>query len=177
MDDMVQMPSFSGALYATSLIQVLDTGTCNHLLLLICERAFGVGIFDPTLGGDPVLFSTSSGSTRTLPFTSWYFRRWVLFQKLSRCSAASTSSATSSSRSARLRLHCSASSYGDTTCSPVARAPWRVSSLVPLPLRSASRPPSRSSNWLATMYRGSIRLGYSNALRDEPSSSSSLSVD
>ena len=52
-----KMPLFLWGLYATSLIQVLATPVLAiTLLLLICERAFGVGGLDPTLGGDPVLF-------------------------------------------------------------------------------------------------------------------------
>ncbi len=52
-----RLPLFAWALYATSLIQVLATPVIAiTLLLLICERAFGIGIFDPALGGDPVLF-------------------------------------------------------------------------------------------------------------------------
>ena len=48
---------FIWALYATSIIQVLATPVLAiTLLMLILERAFGVGIFDPRLGGDPVLF-------------------------------------------------------------------------------------------------------------------------
>ncbi len=48
---------FSWALYATSIIQVLATPVLAiTLLLLILERAFGLGIFDAKLGGDPVLF-------------------------------------------------------------------------------------------------------------------------
>ena len=44
-------------LYATSLIQVLATPVIAiTLLLLITERTMGIGIFDPALGGDPVLF-------------------------------------------------------------------------------------------------------------------------
>jgi cytochrome c oxidase subunit 1 len=44
-------------LYATALIQVLATPVLGiTLLLLAVERTFGVGIFDPALGGDPVLF-------------------------------------------------------------------------------------------------------------------------
>src|SRR5262249_23952006 len=43
--------------YATALIQVLATPVLAiTLLLLIFERFFGAGIFDPKLGGDPVLF-------------------------------------------------------------------------------------------------------------------------
>ncbi|MEZ4386031.1 MAG: cytochrome c oxidase subunit I [Candidatus Krumholzibacteriia bacterium] len=52
-----QMPLMLWALYATALIQVLATPVLAiTLLLLIAERALGIGIFDPALGGDPVLF-------------------------------------------------------------------------------------------------------------------------
>jgi cytochrome c oxidase subunit 1 len=52
-----RMPLFLWALYATSVIQVLATPVLGiTLLLLIAERALGLGIFDPKLGGDPVLF-------------------------------------------------------------------------------------------------------------------------
>jgi cytochrome c oxidase subunit 1 len=51
------MPLFVWALYATSIIQVLATPVIGiTLLLLIFERLFNVGIFDPAMGGDPVLF-------------------------------------------------------------------------------------------------------------------------
>ncbi len=51
------MPLFLWAMYATSIIQVLATPVLAiTLLLLTVERAFGLGIFDPALGGDPVLF-------------------------------------------------------------------------------------------------------------------------
>ena len=51
------MPLFVWGIYATALIQVLATPVLAiTLLLLIMERAFGIGIFDAKLGGDPVLF-------------------------------------------------------------------------------------------------------------------------
>ena len=51
------MPLFVWSLYATALIQVLATPVLGiTLLLLIAERALGLGIFDPKLGGDPILF-------------------------------------------------------------------------------------------------------------------------
>ncbi|MEW6741671.1 MAG: cytochrome c oxidase subunit I [Planctomycetota bacterium] len=51
------MPLMVWALYATAIMQVLATPVLGiTLLLLIVERATGVGIFDPALGGDPVLF-------------------------------------------------------------------------------------------------------------------------
>jgi cytochrome c oxidase subunit 1 len=52
-----RMPLFVWALYATSILQVLATPVLGiTLLLLVVERVFGVGIFDPLMGGDPVLF-------------------------------------------------------------------------------------------------------------------------
>jgi cytochrome c oxidase subunit I len=52
-----RMPLFVWALYATSWIQVLATPILGiTLLLVIVERLFGVGIFDPAKGGDPVLY-------------------------------------------------------------------------------------------------------------------------
>ncbi len=52
-----KMPLFVWSLYATSIIQVLATPVLAiTLVLLILERVFGVGIFDPKMGGDPVLF-------------------------------------------------------------------------------------------------------------------------
>ncbi len=53
-----RLPLFVWALYATSLIIVLGTPVIaiTLLLLLILERGFHMGIFDPALGGDPLLF-------------------------------------------------------------------------------------------------------------------------
>lgn len=52
-----RLPLMVWALYATAIIQVLATPVIGiTLLLLILERVIGVGIFDPALGGDPVLF-------------------------------------------------------------------------------------------------------------------------
>lgn len=52
-----RMPLFIWGLYATSLIQILATPVIAiTLFLLIFERVVGIGIFDPALGGDPVLF-------------------------------------------------------------------------------------------------------------------------
>ena len=52
-----RLPLFVWAHYATSLIMVLGTPVIAiTLLLLAIERLLHVGIFDPALGGDPVLF-------------------------------------------------------------------------------------------------------------------------
>jgi cytochrome c oxidase subunit I len=52
-----RLPLFVWAHYATSIIQLLGTPVLAiTLLLVVFERAFNLGIFDPTRGGDPLLF-------------------------------------------------------------------------------------------------------------------------
>lgn len=52
-----RLPVFVWALYSTSVIQVLATPVVGiSLLLVIMERTLGVGIFNPELGGDPILY-------------------------------------------------------------------------------------------------------------------------
>jgi cytochrome c oxidase subunit 1 len=52
-----KMPLFLWALYATAIIQVLATPVLGiTLLLLIVERTVNIGIFNPAMGGDPVLY-------------------------------------------------------------------------------------------------------------------------
>ncbi len=53
----LRLPLFVWAHYATSLIMLLGTPVLAITLVLVAlERLFGFGIFDPRLGGDPVLF-------------------------------------------------------------------------------------------------------------------------
>ncbi len=52
-----RLPLFVWALYATSIIILLGTPVLAITLLLVgAERLFHIGIFDPALGGDPILF-------------------------------------------------------------------------------------------------------------------------
>ena len=52
-----RMPLFLWSIYAGSIILVLATPVLAVALILIgVERAWGIGIFDPELGGDPLLF-------------------------------------------------------------------------------------------------------------------------
>jgi cytochrome c oxidase subunit 1 len=52
-----RLPLFIWSMYATSLILVLATPVLAITLALIAaERLFGLGIFDPALGGDPLLY-------------------------------------------------------------------------------------------------------------------------
>ncbi|MFZ4456633.1 MAG: cytochrome c oxidase subunit I [Bacteroidales bacterium] len=51
------MPLFPWSIYATAWIQLLATPVVGiTLVMLIMERVFKIGFFDPALGGDPLLF-------------------------------------------------------------------------------------------------------------------------
>lgn len=52
-----RLPLFVWAMYAASIIFIIGTPVIAiSLALIVLERIFHVGIFDPALGGDPVLF-------------------------------------------------------------------------------------------------------------------------
>jgi cytochrome c oxidase subunit I len=52
-----RLPLFPWSLYATAWVQVLATPIIGiTLLLVIAERFFGIGVFDPAKGGDPLLY-------------------------------------------------------------------------------------------------------------------------
>ncbi|HTT00678.1 MAG TPA: cbb3-type cytochrome c oxidase subunit I [Steroidobacteraceae bacterium] len=52
-----RLPLFVWAIYATSIIMLLATPVLAMTLALIAlERLMGIGVFDPQLGGDPLLF-------------------------------------------------------------------------------------------------------------------------
>jgi len=52
-----RLPLFVWAIYATALVLVLATPVLSITLALIAaERLFGLGVFDPRLGGDPLLY-------------------------------------------------------------------------------------------------------------------------
>lgn len=52
-----RLPLFVWGLYATSIVQILATPVIGiTMILLFLEKLLQIGIFDPALGGDPVLF-------------------------------------------------------------------------------------------------------------------------
>ena len=52
-----RLPLFIWGIYATSIVQVLATPVIGiTMVLLILEQTLRIGIFDPALGGDPILF-------------------------------------------------------------------------------------------------------------------------
>ncbi len=52
-----KMPLSVWGLYSTAWVQILATPIIGiTMLLIIVERLFGIGVFDPTKGGDPLLY-------------------------------------------------------------------------------------------------------------------------
>ncbi len=52
-----RLPLFVWAVYATGWVQMLATPVLAiTLVFLALERLFGIGFFDPSRGGDPILF-------------------------------------------------------------------------------------------------------------------------
>ncbi|MFZ2632103.1 MAG: cbb3-type cytochrome c oxidase subunit I [Desulfosalsimonadaceae bacterium] len=53
----LQIPLFTWSLYATAWVQLLATPVLAiTLILVIFERVFNIGLFDPSKGGDPLLY-------------------------------------------------------------------------------------------------------------------------
>ncbi|MFO7910702.1 MAG: cbb3-type cytochrome c oxidase subunit I [Desulfotignum sp.] len=53
----LQIPLFTWSLYATAWVQLLATPVVTiTLVLVMIERFFNVGLFDPARGGDPILY-------------------------------------------------------------------------------------------------------------------------
>jgi len=53
----LQIPLFTWAIYATAWVQLLATPiVAITLVVVVLERIFGVGLFDPERGGDPLLY-------------------------------------------------------------------------------------------------------------------------
>jgi cytochrome c oxidase subunit 1 len=52
-----RLPLFVWAIYSTAWVQILATPVIGiTLVLILLERLFGVGVFDPSKGGDPILY-------------------------------------------------------------------------------------------------------------------------
>jgi cytochrome c oxidase subunit I len=53
----MRLPLFVWSVYATSIIMVLATpALAVALLMVVADRLFGLGLFDPAQGGDPIIF-------------------------------------------------------------------------------------------------------------------------
>ncbi len=142
------------------LIQVLATPVLGiTLLLLIIERVFSIGIFDPQLGGDPVLFqhffwfySHPAVYIMILPGMAHHQRGHPASSRARRSSATRPSPTPASPSPS------SASWCGATTCSSAGSRNSPTSIFSFLTFLVAIPSGVKVFNWLATMYKGSISL-------------------
>jgi cytochrome c oxidase subunit 1 len=156
---MQRIPLFVWSTYATAIIQVLATPVLGiTLLLLVAEKTLGVGIFDPKLGGDPVLFQH---------FFWFYSHPAVYIMVLPAMGIISELIATYSKKTI---FGYTAIAYSSLAIAAVSFIVWGhhmfvsgqsefaglmfsvITMLVGVPTAI------KLFNWIATMYKGSIRL-------------------
>lgn len=156
---MNRLPLFVWALYATSIIQILATPVLGITLLLIsAEKLLGVGIFDPKLGGDPVLFQH---------FFWFYSHPAVYIMILPAMGVISELIATFSKKTI---FGYTAIAYSSLAIAGVSFIVWghhlfvsgqsEIAGLTFSFLTMLVGVPTaiKTFNWVATMYKGSIRL-------------------
>jgi cytochrome c oxidase subunit 1 len=154
-----RMPLFLWSLYATAIIQVLATPVLGiTLLLLIVERTFGIGIFDPGLGGDPVLFQ----------HFFWFYSHPAVYIMI--LPAMGVISELISVFSRKPIFGYKAIAYSSVAIAVLSFLVWghhmftsgqsALANMIFSALTFSVSIPSaiKVFNWLATMYKGSIRL-------------------
>ncbi|MDD8043022.1 MAG: cbb3-type cytochrome c oxidase subunit I [Verrucomicrobiota bacterium] len=157
--DWFRMPLFVWGLYATSWVQIIVTPVVGiTLMLVLMERFLGIPIFDPSKGGDPILYqhlfwiySHPAVYIMVLPamgvvseIIPTFSRRTIFGYKF----IAYSSVAIASIGSLVWAHHMFTSGMADT-----ARVVFSfLTFIVALPSGV------KVFNWLATMYKGSIRL-------------------
>ena len=154
-----RMPLFLWAIYATSVIQVLATPVLGiTLMMLIAERALGIGIFDPKLGGDPVLFQ----------HFFWFYSHPAVYIMILPAMGVISELIAVFSRKPIFGYRFIA--YSSIAIALLGFLVWghhmftsgqsRISAIVFSALTFSVSIPSaiKVFNWLATMYRGSILL-------------------
>ena len=155
-----RLPLFVWAHYATSLIMILGTPVVAITVLLVAaERVLHIGIFDPALGGDPVLFQ----------HLFWFYSHPAVYIMILPAMGVISEivAGVLAQEHLRLLVHrvlvarrspSSASSSGATTCSSRGQSVYAglifsfISFLVAIP--SAIK----VFNWTATLYKGSVSL-------------------
>ena len=154
-----QMPLMLWALYATAIIQVLATPVLGiTLLLLIVERTLGIGIFDPALGGDPVLFQ----------HFFWFYSHPAVYIMI--LPAMGVISELISAFSRKTIFGYKAIAYSSVAIAVLSFLVWghhmfvsgqsSLANMVFSALTFSVSIPSaiKVFNWIATMYKGSIKL-------------------
>jgi cytochrome c oxidase subunit 1 len=156
---LLRMPLFLWSIYATAVIQVLATPVLGiTLLLLIVERVLGIGIFDPALGGDPVVFQ----------HFFWFYSHPAVYIMILPGMGIVSELITTFSR--KIIFGYKAIAYSSIAIAIFSFLVWGhhmfVSGQSPLAVMifsaltfSVSIPSAiKVFNWLATMYKGAIHL-------------------
>jgi cytochrome c oxidase subunit 1 len=156
---MNRLPLFVWAIYSTAILQVVATPVLAiTLLLLAAERTMGVGIFDARLGGDPVLFQ----------HFFWFYSHPAVYIMILPAMGVVSEIITTFSR--KTIFGYTAIAYSSLAIAAVSFLVWGhhmfvsgqsefagmlfsvITMLVGVPTAI------KLFNWVATMYRGSIRL-------------------
>ncbi|MCB9831115.1 MAG: cbb3-type cytochrome c oxidase subunit I [Planctomycetes bacterium] len=153
-----RMPLMLWGLYATAIIQVLATPVLGiTLLLLVAERALGVGIFDPSLGGDPLLYQ----------HFFWFYSHPAVYIMILPAMGVISELISVHSRKTIFGYHAIAlSSVAIAAFSFIVWGHHMFTAMSPMGNMifsaltfSVSIPSAvKTFNWLATLYRGHIRL-------------------
>ena len=154
-----KLPLFIWALFATAIIQLLATPVLAiTLLLLIFEKAFGIGIFDPMLGGDPLLFQ----------HFFWFYSHPAVYIMILPAMGVISELVTTFSRKNIFGYH--AVAYSSIAIAIISFLVWghhlyvsgqsQFATMLFSLLTFLVAIPSaiKIFNWLATLYRGSIDL-------------------
>src|SRR5579863_1989360 len=153
------MPLFIWGIYATAIIQVMATPVLGiTLVLLMLERSFNIGIFDPAIGGDPVLFQ----------HFFWFYSHPAVYIMILPGMAIISELIPTFSRKTMFGYR--AMAYSSVSLALVSFIVWghhmfvagqsQLATVVFSALTFLVAIPSgvKVFNWLGTMYRGNIKL-------------------
>jgi cytochrome c oxidase subunit I len=154
-----KMPLNLWGIYSTALLQVLATPVLGiTLLLLFVERTLHIGIFDPALGGDPVLFQ----------HFFWFYSHPAVYIMILPAMAAMSELITTFSHKPMFGYRFIA--YSSIALASLSFLVWghhmfvsgqsRLAGMVFSALTMTVAVPSaiKVFNWMATMYKASITL-------------------
>jgi len=157
--DWYRLPLLVWALYATAIIQIVATPVLGiTLLLLLAERLLGIGIFNPALGGDPVLYQ----------HFFWFYSHPAVYIMILPAMGIVSELIPTFSRKHIFGYR--AIAYSSLAIAVISFLVWghhmfvsgqsAVANMIFSALTFLVAVPSgvKVFNWLATMYRGSIRL-------------------
>lgn len=156
---MNRLPLFVWAIYSTAILQVVATPIIGiTMFLLIAERVLGIGIFDARLGGDPILFQ----------HFFWFYSHPAVYIMVLPAMGVISELVTAFSR--KTIFGYTAIAYSSLAIAAVSFLVWGHHMFVTgqsefagmlfsvLTMLVGVPTAIKLFNWVATMYKGSIRL-------------------